>query len=227
MAEERRPFEPGPFESGPDELPDALPIFPLSGALLLPRGNLPLNIFEPRYLNMTLDALGAGRLIGMVQPRTPDEEAGHPPLFQLGCAGRIVSFSETEDGRLLISLKGVCRFRIARELELVRGYRRAAADFRPFLGDLSPDARSIMDRELFADALRRFLDRHGMQVDWEAIRKAPDEALVNSLAMLCPFRPEEKQALLEAPTLDDRYATIVTLLQMAVHDAPEGGGARQ
>lgn len=218
-------IDPPDFEPSVEDLPATLPVFPLPGALLLPRGCLPLNIFEPRYLHLTLDALGAGRMFGMVQPRTMDDDDS--ALYPTGCLGRITSFDETEDGRLLISLVGVCRFRVERELEPVHGYRRVASDFAPFLADMAPDARHVIDRERFTAMLRTFFTRQGMEIDWDAVRDAPDEALVNSLAMICPFRPEEKQALLEAQGLDERYATMTTLLEMAIHAAPGDGAARQ
>ncbi len=215
------------FTTRREDLPDDLPVFPLPGALLLPRGCLPLNIFEPRYLHMVLDALANGRLLGMVQPRVAGDESAHPGLYPTGCVGRITSFDETDDGRLLITLVGVCRFQIERELEVRKGYRRVCASYGPFVGDMEADARSVIDRDRFTSMLRVFFARQGLDVDWDAIGNAPDEALVNSLAMICPFLPEEKQALLEAPGLDERYATMTALLEMAIHAGPEDGAARQ
>ena len=223
MSETRPPA----FAPAAEDLPDTLPIFPLAGALLLPRGCLPLNIFEPRYLHMVLDALGVGRLIGMVQPRDLADESAHPGLYPLGCVGRITSFDETDDGRLLIALVWVCRFHIDGELEMQHGYRRSAASYGSFIGDLEPDTRRVIDRDRFTAMLRTFFARQGLEVDWDAVGNAPDEALVNSLAMICPFRPEEKQALLEAPSLDERYATMTALLEMALHATQENGTARQ
>lgn len=214
-----------PFEPGFDELPRTLPIFPLSGALLLPGARLPLNIFEPRYLAMTLDALAGGRVIGMVQPRRPggfagdglpESDGGAPGVQQVGCAGRIVSFAETEDGRLLITLAGMCRFRIACELAPAGGYRRVEADYAPFRSDLERGAPSIggLDRPRLVAALQRYFAAQKLTTDWKALDAVTDKALVASISMSCPFAPDEKQALLEAPDDAARARLLVGLLEI-------------
>lgn len=204
---------------GPDDLPETIPVFPLPGALLLPHGHLPLNIFEPRYLNLTADALGQGRMMGMVQPvhAEPDPVSDTAELYRTGCLGRITSFAETDDGRFLITLTGVSRFRIAGELESVRGYRRVAARYDAFAHDLQEDTGATADRQRLADAVRAYFRLQGIDTDWAAIKEAPDGALVTSLAMTCPFEPREKQALLECPGLIERGELLTTLMEMAVH----------
>ena len=208
----------------PEDLPATFPVFPLAGALLLPRGRLPLNIFEQRYLAMTEDALGAGRQFGMVQPdpQRPALDCG-PALYRIGCLGRLTSFSETEDGRYLITLTGVCRFAIAEELGMVRGYRRVHGEFGRFLADLLPPSGPGFVREELMAALRGYFAHRGFEANWEAIQQMSDEMLVTTLAMVCPFEPAEKQALLEAPTQADRAATLMALLRIDTHDA---GSAR-
>src|SRR5437588_8178059 len=175
-------------------LPDTLPIFPLTGVLLLPRGRLPLNIFEPAYLAMTRDALGGERRIGMVQPNEPQQDnrgggAMNPPVYPVGCAGRITAFAESDDGRYLITLTGVSRFRIVEELPLLDGYRRVRPDWEPFGRDLGPDEAGDFDRDRLVRGLRTFFIQQGLKADWEAIEKAPIEHLVTSISMLCPFPP--------------------------------------
>jgi uncharacterized protein len=210
----------------PAELPGILPIFPLTAVLLLPRGRLPLNIFEPRYLAMTRDALGGERLIGMVQPNEPAPvnlmEAGpgiddrmNPPVYPVGCAGRITQFSETDDGRYLLTLTGVSRFRIREELPLLSGYRRVVPDWRPFAQDRDTLGDPEFDRERLIRGLKGFFAGRQISADWEAIEKAPGEHLVISLAMACPFAPSEKQALLEAADPDERARLLTTLVEMA------------
>ena len=203
-----------------EELPATFPVFPLTGALLLPRGRLPLNIFEPRYLAMTEDALGAGRLFGMTQPdpQQPRLETG-PGLYRVGCLGRLSSFSETDDGRYLITLTGVCRFAIAEELPMRRGYRRVRADFTAFAGDLTPPEAAGFDREELLAALRGYFAHRGFDANWDAIGQMNDEMLVTTLAMICPFEAAEKQALLEAGTQGNRAATLLALLRIDAHDA--------
>lgn len=202
-------------------------MFPLSGALLLPHARLPLNIFEPRYLSMIEDALGAGRVLGMIQgdASRPRGERG-TAVYSVGCLGRITSFSETDDGRLLITLSGVSRFRIAEELEMRRGYRRVAADYAEFRADLGPlPANETVARAEFMDALRPYFVTQGMEVNWDAIEKTPEAMLVNTLSLLCPFAVAEKQALLEAVTDAERTAMILALMRMALHGGgPEEGG---
>ena len=213
-------------------LPDILPIFPLTGVLLLPRGRLPLNIFEPRYLAMTQDALKGERLIGMVQPNEPqDDNRGrgatpNPPIYPIGCAGRITAFTETDDGRYLITLTGVSRFRIREELPVLDGYRRIVPDWQPFARDLAAGAEPKFDRERLVRGLRGFFAQRQATADWEAIEKAPGEHLITSVAMLCPFPPSEKQALLEAADVEERAQLLTALVEMAAVPptvAPSGG----
>lgn len=211
-----------------EDLPATLPIFPLGGVLLLPEGRLPLNIFEPRYLAMVEDALGAGRMIGMIQPiEAPAARPGaEPAVYETGCAGRIVSFAESGDGRFLITLTGVCRFRVARELEGRRGYRRVAPDWTAFRTDVERDASQPLNinRPKLLAALRAYLTHNEMEVDWTAIEGTPDTALAIVLPMSCPFEPREKQALLECPTPAARAQMLVALMEMAVAEG-RGGGA--
>ena len=207
---------------GPGSLPDTFAVFPLSGALLLPRGKLPLNIFEPRYLAMTEDALAVGRLFGMIQPDPASPPLAHGPgLHRVGCLGRISSFSETDDGRYLITLSGVSRFRIAEELEMRRGYRRVRAEFAPYAADLDAAGPSPLPipREPLLKALRGYFRTRGYSANWEAIEGMADAALVATLAMACPFTPAEKQALLEAPTEAERAAALLALLEIDTHAA--------
>ena len=202
-----------PFEG----LPREIPIFPLPGALLLPHGRLPLNLFEERYLAMALDALGEERIIGMVQPLEfqPDPVAGDAPIFAIGCAGRITSFTETDDRRILISLKGICRFHIAGEVEGRNGYRRVAADYGPFRDDLAEKPGFDFDRQELFKLLRRFFESRGLETDWNSLENADDETLIVSLAMMCPFGVSEKQALLEAPKMPDLPDVLMSLLALA------------
>jgi len=206
------------FDPSYEDLPEVLPIFPLEGVLLLPGGKLPLNIFEPRYLAMVGDALAGARLIGMVQPSEPGGERPH--IYRTGCAGRVTSYSETEDGRYVITLTGLIRFDFQRELPLIRGYRRVVPHFERFRSDLEEDQRAI-DRDGLLKALNDYFEWTGIKGDWDAIEKTPDEYLVTSLAMICPFEPSEKQALLEAVTLPERAEAMTTILRMSAHD---GGG---
>jgi len=202
------------------DLPQVIPVFPLDGALLLPGGDLPLQIFEPRYLNMIDDVMAGDRMIGMVQTR-PGGDRSRPNLASVACCGRITSFSETSDGRYLISLTGVCRFLVGEELSLSTPYRQVRADFSPFADDLSVEAAEIpaFDRRRFAGALKRYLNRRELDIDWETAEAAPLESLVTSLAMGLPFEPAEKQALLEAPTMADRCDALTALLEI---DSLEG-----
>ncbi len=199
------------------DLPQVIPVFPLPGAILLPRGQLPLNIFEPRYLNMIDDAMGGDRLIGMVQPAGGAPSL--PALSGVGCVGKITSFAETSDGRYLITLTGVCRWRLTAELPVQTPYRQVRADFAPFEADLTPAPDDpTEDRSDLMDALHRWLERRGMDVDWDAAREAPAEALVNSLAMALPFEPAEKQALLEAVSVQDRLTALTAVLSIDAAD---------
>lgn len=200
------------------DLPGTIPVFPLPGALLLPRARLPLNLFEPRYLAMLEDTLKTReRLIGMVQPL----ESGKR-LHQIGCAGRVTSFTETEDGRYIISLAGICRFRIGQELEGFTPYRRFAVDWSSFERDLGPEEEDPeFDRPRFLEVLGRFFEAAHLSSDWDALKEADAELLINSLSILCPFEAEEKQALLEAPSLETRRETLVTLMEFALRGGSE------
>jgi Lon protease-like protein len=214
------------FHTRLEDLPRDFAVFPLAGALLLPRGKLPLNIFEPRYLAMIEDSLATGRLFGMIQPDThaAAKEDGSG-LYRVGCLGRLSSYSETDDGRLLITLTGLIRFTVERELEMHRGYRRVRGDFSRYLGDLTQDRPDVeIEREKILSALRAYFARRGMEANWEAIRGLSDDALVTTLTMACPFEAVEKQALLEAHDDADRAATLLALLQMgaASSDLPPG-----
>ncbi len=202
---------------GDGRLPAELPIFPLTGVLLLPRGRLPLNIFEPRYLAMFDDALAGERMVGMIQPSGAPAQIGQqsPALFSVGCAGRITSFSESGDGRYLVALEGVSRFRVTEELPLHRGYRRIIPDWAPFSVDLNEEEVSI-DRPRLTDLLQAYFRQQALSANWEAINQAPDERLLISLAMICPFEPSEKQALLEAGCLSDRARLMMSLLEIAI-----------
>jgi hypothetical protein len=212
---------------GSAALPAILPIFPLTGVLLLPRGRLPLNIFEPRYLAMTRDALAGERLIGMVQPSNPAGSASNPPVYPTGCAGRITSFAETEDGRFLITLTGTSRFRIREELPLLEGYRRVVPEWREFARDLENEDEAGFDRDRLLRGLRAYFQQHQISADWDAVTAVPGERLVTSIAMICPFEPSEKQALLEAPDLDERARLLTAIVEMAVLNRPsDGAGAR-
>jgi len=219
-----------PFDPRFEQLPDTLPIFPLSGVLLLPGGKLPLNIFEPRYLAMIFDALAGHRMIGMVQPVQPGGYAGdglptddgRPKVHKVGCAGRIVSYNETEDGRLLLALSGVCRFEVGRELELAQGgYRRVSSIFSPFRSDLDhADEMVELDRERLMAALAAFFRGKNLSTDWDAVKQAADGNLVTSLSMVLPFGPVEKEALLEAADTSARAKLLVAFLEMAAFGQP-------
>ena len=194
-------------------LPSQIPIFPLPNALLLPEGQLPLNIFEPRYLAMIDDALGApGRLIGMVQPV---DEAG--ALFGIGCAGRISYFQETGDGRYMIALNGVCRFRLAGHHLTERGYRLADISWNEFMSDLADGEGGIADRDHMFAVMRRYFDTQGFEADWDQIERSDDSAILNTLAMVCPFDVAEKQALLEAKGVRSRADLLIAMMEMALH----------
>jgi Lon protease-like protein len=218
------------------QLPTTLPIFPLTGVLLLPRGRLPLNIFEPRYLAMTRDALAADRMIGIIQPTErklrsqPTERklrdqlaepkprlTAAPPVFATGCAGRMTSFTEDGD-RFLITLTGICRFDVVEELPITRGYRRVVPNWAPYYDDFREHDDVRIDRARLLASLRLFFKVHGISADWDAITETPDERLITSLAMICPFEPCEKQALLEADDLCERSRVLTALIEMAVID---------
>ncbi len=212
------------------DLPQMIPVFPLDGALLLPGGDLPLQIFEPRYLNMIDDVMAGDRIVGMIQTR-PGGDRERPRLSKVGCAGRITSYAETSDGRYLITLSGVCRFDAGEELLLQTPYRQLRARYDRFEADLTEDEdtqASPAARDRFAKALKRYLNRRELDIDWETARTAPLESLVNSLAMGLPFEPAEKQALLEAPDLEGRFETLATLLEIdGVDDGDDEGHSVQ
>ncbi len=198
------------------DLPDTIPIFPLPGALLLPRGRLPLHIFEPRYLAMIEDTLRTPtRLIGMIQPYDAPGKAGK--LHSIGCAGRLNAFNETDDGRYMVTLSGVSRFRVTSEIEGFTPYRRCKVNWNGFERDLGKAERDPdFKRDVFMDALCRYFQDQGLKTDWDSLGEAEDELLINSLSMLCPFPPEDKQALLEAPSLSTRRETLMTLIEYAL-----------
>jgi uncharacterized protein len=214
------------FHPRVDDLPGEFPVFPLSGALLLPRGKLPLRIFEPRYLAMTEDSLGHGRMFGMIQPDlTAAETQTGPRLFRIGCLGRISSFAETDDGHFLITLTGLIRFAVQSELEMRRGYRRVRGDLSPYLTDLDlQQTGAEVPREELLSVLRGYFTHRRIDVNWDAIKRLPDDMLVVTLAMVCPFEPAEKQALLEVSTEAERTSALLALLQMGAlaQDVPGG-----
>jgi uncharacterized protein len=205
------------------DLPDTLPLFPLSGAVLLPRARLPLHIFEPRYLAMIEDCLKSEkRLIGMIQPRG-DLNAAAPTLATVGCAGRLTSFSETEDGRYMVTLTGIARFVVTAEVAGFVPYRRGKISFAPYVHDVSgPQSDPGLNRRVFLKDLARYLQASKMGTDWSNLKDADDEMLVNVLSMLCPFAPEEKQALLEAVTLPERRKILETLIAFSLQGYGSG-----
>jgi uncharacterized protein len=200
------------------DLPDLIPVFPLPGALLLPRARLPLHLFEPRYLQMLDDALKTKhRLIGMIQPREMPAGSTEKRLHAIGCAGRLTGFSETEDGRYMITLSGISRFRVKEEVQGFTPYRRCNVEWQDFGRDLGPtEDDKGFDRAAFLKLLGRYFTAMDMSTDWGSLSDAEPELLLNSLSMLCPFDPEDKQALLEAPSLTTRRETLVTLLEFAL-----------
>ena len=210
-----------------DELPAEIPVFPLSGALLLPHGKLPLNIFEPRYKAMIEDALADKRLVGMIQPDSaaPERDDG-PELYDVGCLGRLSSFSETGDGRYLVALSGLIRFRVRSERDGRRGYRRIAADYARFAADLEPPPQYLTQRDDLLTALRSYFNANGFDANWSAIESMGDNELVVTLCMVCPFEPLEKQALLEAADSSARADTLAALLQMGAHGGGDGDRPR-
>ncbi len=215
-----------PAEGNVATPPGEIPIFPLPGVLLLPRGRLPLHVFEPRYRNMTRDALAGPEVIGMVQPADPGDSSPQPPVYGTGCAGRITELRGTEDGRYYFTLLGLCRFRIVEELPLADGYRRILADYAPYLADLEAPGEDAIGRAGFLSALRAYLDGRGVATDWDAIDETPDEPLVTSIAMAFPFEDRERQAVLEAATLVERARLMTALMEMA-SIAPEGAPPRR
>jgi len=198
------------------DLPEVLPIFPLGGAIVLPGRQLPLNIFEPRYLNMVFDTLGGTRMVGMIQPAAEATRSGSDPVRRVGCAGRITRFAESDDGRLMIVLTGVCRFAIDVELESRQGYRRVTPDWSDYAADLDPDRDVSIDRQGLRKVLKQLADFRGLQLDWEQAEELPDPVYVDAFAMNLPLPDEEKQALLEAENVDARAQLLVGLASMAL-----------
>jgi uncharacterized protein len=202
---------------GPAELPEIIPVFPLPGALLLPRGQMPLNIFEPRYLAMVDDAFRDGhRLIGMIQPDvTHSQNEERPVLFQVGCVGRITQLAESGDGRYILELTGVSRFKVVEEMTVLTAYRQCKVDYFPFIDDFTArKGEEEVDREALLAVLTDFLKANNLKVDWAGIEAAPNEALVNALAMMSPYGSAEKQAMLEAPDLKTRAEILIAVTQM-------------
>jgi uncharacterized protein len=212
---------------GPGDLPEVIPVFPLPGALLLPRGQMPLNIFEPRYLAMIDDALRSGsRVIGMIQPDPlhAGPDLSKPHLFRVGCVGRITQLAESGDGRYLIQLTGIARFRIEEELAVGTPYRQCKATYRPFIDDFTArKGEEDVDREALLHALSDFLKANDLKADWEGIETAPNEALVNALAMMSPYGAAEKQAMLEAPDLKTRAEILVAITEMELAKSTSSG----
>jgi Lon protease-like protein len=212
------------------DLPEIIPVFPLPGALLLPRGQMPLNIFEPRYLAMVDDSLRDGhRLIGMIQPDPvhpgPEER---PNLFKIGCVGRITQIAETGDGRYLMQLTGVARFQVEEELKVATAYRQCRVSYLPFTDDFTArKGEEAVDRKALIEALSAFLKANNLKTDWEGIEKAPNEALVNALAMMSPFGAAEKQALLEAPDLKTRAEILIAVTEMELAKKAAGTGGSE
>jgi hypothetical protein len=212
---------------GPEALPDEIPVFPLPGALLLPRGQMPLNIFEPRYLAMIEDALKSGqRLIGMIQPDPahPGRDKDKPHLFRVGCVGKITQFAESGDGRYLIQLTGVARFRVDAELAVTTLYRRCKVTYQPFVDDFTArKGEDEVDRKALLRTLSEFLKVNKLKADWEGIENAPNEALVNALAMMSPYDTAEKQALLEAPDLKTRAEILIAVTEFELAKSKTSG----
>jgi hypothetical protein len=212
---------------GPDDLPGVIPVFPLAGALLLPRGQMPLNIFEPRYLAMIDDTLRSShRLIGMIQPDPahPGADQNKPHLFQIGCLGRLTQFAESGDGRYLIQLTGVSRFRIEEELPVATLYRQCKVTYRPFADDFKArKGEDEVDRKALLRALTSFLKANNLKADWDGIENAPNEALVNALAMMSPYDAAEKQAMLEAPDLKTRAEILIAVTEIELAKSKTSG----
>jgi Lon protease-like protein len=210
---------------GPGDLPDVIPVFPLAGALLLPRGQMPLNIFEPRYVAMVDDTLAGRRVIGMIQPDPAHRGAeATPKLYRIGCVGRLTQFGETGDGRYLIELTGVARFVIVDELSVTTLYRQCRVDYAPFADDfVARKGEEAVDRKALLAALAAFLKANDLKADWDGIENAPNEALVNALAMMSPYGAAEKQAMLEAPDLKSRAEILVAITEIELAKANTEG----
>jgi Lon protease-like protein len=217
--------------SKPDDLPSLIPVFPLQGCILLPRSTLPLNIFEPRYLQMVNDALAKDRVIGIVQPGGAVDEGESPKgkscaLRQTGCVGRITAFSETDDGRILITLTGIARFNIEREQSSPLPYRTCHVSYEPYRPDfIRGHGQEAVDWQRLLSILRSYLDARKLSADWSSIERSPAELVVNTLSMISPYGPEEKQALLEAPDLKERAEVLMTLAQMELARPEDGSGS--
>ena len=200
----------------PADLPGVIPVFPLSGALLLPRVLLPLNIFEPRYISMINDSMSSSRIIGIIQPRN-GSKSGPYGLYDAGCVGRLTTYNETEDGRILVTLTGLCRFQVLEELDVTTAYRQVKADYEPFSHDLVKDyGVDDVDRTGLLEVLKNYLDANQLQGDWPSIEGSPTEELVNSLSVVSPYGPPEKQALLEADTLASRADMLIAMTEVVL-----------
>ena len=211
----------------PEDLPQRIPVFPLAGALLLPRADLPLNIFEPRYLAMIEHALSTDRVIGMIQPAAGDEASDLPGLMKVGCLGRITAWSETPDDRMLITLTGVSRFQVVDELDVDTPFRQVIANYHPFAADLVMGTGAAeVNRPALLKVFRDYLDANNMSADWKEVDSAPTEVLVNTLSLLAPYPPQEKQALLEAPDLKTRADVLVALTEVALGKMGKGAKPR-
>ncbi len=218
----------GPFNvTDISQLPARIAIFPLPGVLLLPGGHLPLNIFEPRYLQMVDDALATSRLIGMIQPTDPADRVHQPQVYPTGCAGRLASFKETDDGRYLITLRGICRFTVREEVSQKREFREVVPDWSNFASDLDEPDDSGIDRDRLLKLLKPFFDLHGIKGDWDTLGDVSPGTLVTSLAMMCPLEPRDKQALLEIETLQQRSEMLAALIEMTVMQQSPGSSAKQ
>ena len=207
------------FENNIKDLPGIIPIFPLNNVLLLPRCKLPLNLFEDRYLHMFDHALSTQRIIGMIQPNEKDSVKNGPNLYEIGCAGKIVAFSQTNDNRYEIVLNGLCRFKVIKETNLLLGFRQAKVSWKFYKHDLDSHSNSnISKRAEFEDKLKHYLKKINIDADWQAIEASSDEDLVNSISMSCPFNKIEKQALLESISIQDRMNVLTSLLDMSINE---------
>lgn len=206
-----------------DTMPRTIPVFPLAGALLMPQGQLPLNIFESRYLAMVQDAMAGERMIGMIQPRDPQDLAEKPDLYDVGCVGKITEHRETDDGRILIVLTGICRFKIVEELPTITRYRQVLANYARYRPDFHTTADPDFPRDRLEGSLDKYFAAKAIEADWEAIKEAPDDALVSALVMMTPFSPAEKQALLEAEKPSQQGHILCSLLDMVVLESQQAG----
>lgn len=218
--------EAGDILTGAASLPHRLPLFPLSGVLLLPGTTLPLNIFEPRYLAMVTDALAGDRVIAMIQPADPKSRDYEPALYSIGCVGRITDHRGTADGRMLITLFGLGRFEVGRELERTTAYRQAIVDYRPYAADLEPagSEEDGIQRHSLLDLATRYFTAMGLDPEWQGVEEVSSRTLVNSLSAVCPFEPNEKQALLESVTTVRRSEVLMALLEMALNETVSESG---